>query len=197
MNKKFIVLIIAVVLIALFIGGYFLLKEEKISDAKRFKEEYSLVKDNNIFVYKTSEEIIHILEKGTGVVYLGFPECPWCQAYVPYLEQAAEEAEIKKIYYFNILIDRKNNTKDYQKIVSLLEKKLLADDEGNPRVFVPDVSIVKNGTILGHDNETSVVTKADGEPKDYWTEDRVTALIGKLKTSMIEISENICKTCEK
>ena len=45
--------------------------------------------------------IVKILEHGTGVVYLGFPECPWCQAYVPMLNEVADIEGLEKIYYFN------------------------------------------------------------------------------------------------
>lgn len=197
MNKKVLGLIIGIgVIILLGVGTYFLFfKKDRLSDAEKFKAEYSNVSDNNMFVYRTPEEIIHILEKGTGVVYMGFPECPWCQAYVPYLESAAREAGIEKIYYLNILSDRKNNTKDYQKIVSLLEDKLLSDDEGNPRVYVPDVTIVKEGVILAHDNETSTISSAEGTPKEYWTVDKVNSLKERLTSSMKEMMKNVCTTC--
>ena len=32
------------------------------------------------------------MENGTGVVYLGFPECPWCQAYVKYLNDVIKNS---------------------------------------------------------------------------------------------------------
>ena len=93
-------------------------KKETISDAI---EEYSKVDDDNLFVYRSIEEIIKILENGTGIVYLGFPECPWCQAYVPYLNEVAAKNEITKIYYYNILNDRKEETEEYKKILELLQ----------------------------------------------------------------------------
>lgn len=194
-KKTLIILISAIVVLGLAVGTYFLFFADKQTDSEKFKLEYSSVSENNPFVYKTSEEIIHILEKGTGVVYLGFPECPWCQAYVPFVEEAAKEAGIEKIYYLNILEDRKNNTKDYQKIVSLLGNYLLTNDEGNARVYVPDITIVKDGVILAHDNETSVVSEEDGTPAEYWTAERTSTLKTKLVTSMKEINQNVCTTC--
>ena len=66
------------------------------------------------------EEIINILEHGTGVVYLGFPECPWCTAYVPYLNEVAKANDVDKVYYYNILNDRKDNTDNYKKMIDIL-----------------------------------------------------------------------------
>lgn len=61
--------------------------KSNVTDAQRFKKEYANVRDDNVFIYKSTEEIINILEHGTGIVYLGFPECPWCQAYVKFLDE--------------------------------------------------------------------------------------------------------------
>ena len=81
--------------------------DNKLTDSEKFAKEYNLKDEDgkaldNVFVYRTPEQIINILEKGTGIVYLGFPECPWCTAYVPYLNEIAKEKEVEKIYYLNI-----------------------------------------------------------------------------------------------
>ena len=49
-------------------------------------------------------EIIKIMKNGTGVVYLGFPECPWCQSYVKMLNEVAKDVGIEKIYYYNVVL---------------------------------------------------------------------------------------------
>ena len=71
-------------------------------DGKKFAEEYTSVTKDNVFVYRSAEEIINILEHGTGVVYLGFPECPWCTAYVPYLNEVAKANDVDKVYYYKV-----------------------------------------------------------------------------------------------
>ena len=40
--------------------------------------------------YATVDEIIDVLDGGSGIVLLGFPECQWCNAYVPYLKDVAK-----------------------------------------------------------------------------------------------------------
>ena len=104
MKKKIIIVIGVVLVIALGVLGYLYLNKEKNTniDGKKFAEEYTSVTKDNVFVYRSAEEIINILEHGTGVVYLGFPECPWCTAYVPYLNEVAKANDVDKVYYYNI-----------------------------------------------------------------------------------------------
>lgn len=166
-------------------------EEELVSDSVKFSKEYSEVGENNVFEYKTVDETIKIFEAGTGVVYLGFPECPWCQRYVKYLNETANEVGLEKIYYFNILQDRKDNTEGYKKLLSLLDGYLLNDNEGNPRIFVPDVTVVVKGEIVGHDNETSMES---GSVDEYWTEEKIKNLKSRLK-DMLEKVVNSCNTC--
>ncbi len=183
------------VVIMLFITGCNNEKVEESSDATKFSKEYSGVEEDNIFVYKNIEEIIKILENGTGVVYLGFPECKWCVAYVPMLNDVAKKSGVEKINYFDIKEDRENNTDEYQQIVTLLKDHLGYDDEGNHRIYVPAVIVVVNGEIKGFDDETSFDTKGFDEPSEYWTNDAVENLENKLSTMMEELSTNACTSC--
>lgn len=172
-------------------------KKETISDAIKFKEEYSKVDDDNLFVYRSIEEIIKILENGTGIVYLGFPECPWCQAYVPYLNEVAAKNEITKIYYYNILNDRKEETEEYKKILELLQDYVEYDNEGNKRIYAPTVIFVSNGKIVGVDSETAKDTKGYKNPEEYWTDKRVKALKERLDKYSKLAKEVICSDCNK
>ena len=197
-NNKLMVL--AVILSAvLLVLTLFYKKEDIIKDNVKFSKEYSEVSKNNVFEYKTIDEIIKIMENGTGIVYLGFPECKWCQAYVKYLDNAAKEVGIEKIYYFNILEDRKNNTKEYQKIVSILNEFLQYDNEGNKRIYVPNVSFHIDGKVIGVDYETSLDTHNLNDPKEYWTEDEVKDLNDKLTELMTKIysKQTSCTDCNK
>lgn len=202
MKKKLIIIVSAIIIIGGGILLYFVLNnKDNENDNVRFAKEYadSQVGEDNVFVYKNIDEIINILKYGTGVVYLGFPECPWCQAYVKYLNETAKDANIEKIYYFNILEDRKNNTEKYQEIVSILGDNLQRDDEGNLKVFVPNVSFVVNGKIIGNDYETSLDTKGFEKPSDYWTEEEVSELENTLSGYMKEVYKALysCTDCNK
>lgn len=190
---------IVVLVLACSIGFYkvFTSIENKETDAEKFAREYSIDNDN-VFVYRTLEEINKILKNGTGIVYLGFPECPWCKAYVPYLNEVAKKAKLDKIYYFNILKDRKNNTDNYKKTVELLKDYLKYDDEGNKRIYVPAVIAVNKGKIVGFDDETSYDTKGYEKPEDYWKNEDLNGLKNRLSKMINDVSFDYCTTdCNK
>jgi len=190
MKKK--LLLIPIIFAFILIGCT---KEE--TDAEKFAKEYTQLTEDNYFVYRNSEEIIKILEYGTGVVYLGFPECPWCQAYVSMLNEVADIEGLEKIYYYNILEDRKNNTEEYKKMVSILSDYLQYDEEGNKRIYVPAVIVVSKGEIVGFDDETAYDTKGFDNPEDYWNEKEKSDLKTKLTDMLNIVIDNKCTDCNK
>ena len=192
MKKKILLPVIFLLTIFLTACG-----KETISDSKKFAEEYTKVPEYNVFVYRDSSEIIKILEHGTGVVYLGFPECPWCQAYVPTLNEIADTEGLDKIYYYNILNDRQNNTETYKKIVEILSEYLRYDEEGNKKVYVPAVISIVDGKIIGFDDESSYDTLGFENPEDYWTEERVNNLKLRLTEMISPVVDNKCSECNK
>ncbi len=186
-SKKNVYIIFGIIaVLILIISLSFLFKKDKMSDAERFAKEYDFTV-NNVFVYRSLDEINKILENGTGVVYLGFPECPWCKGYIPYLNEVAINEHLDKIYYFNILNDRKNNTSGYKKTVQLLNDYLKYDNEGNKRIYVPAVIAVNNGKIVGFDDESSFDTKGYETPEEYWKNEDLDGLKKRL-SDMIKAS---------
>ena len=157
-----------------------------MSDSAKFKSEYPRVAANNRFVYASDKEVLNIFDSGSGVVFLGFPQCPWCQHLSEYVDQAARAEGIAKIYYLNIRDARANNSEVYQKLVKKLEPYLDKDDNGKPRIFVPDVSIVKNGKIIGRYKEES--TGDDNiTPDKYWTSERIERTSSQLRGFMRQL----------
>ena len=200
MKKKNIIIIVASLLVLIILGMILVfintdIFKKKETDSEKFNKEYTGVDIENVFVYREIDEIINILEHGTGIVYLGFPECKWCQKYVKYLNDIAKETNMEKIYYYNILEDRTNNTKKYLKIVELLENYLQYDEEGNKRIYVPTVVAVKKGEIVGFDDETAWDTKGYSEPEEYWTVEEVNDLKDRLKEMMDIVNDNVCSDC--
>lgn len=194
--KKKLLITISILFVSLLFGCT---KEnlDNETDALKFAKEYTKLTSDNYFVYRDKEEIIKILEHGIGMVYIGFPECPWCQAYVPILNEVADIEGLEKIYYYNILEDRKNNTEEYKKIVNILEDYLRYDEEGNKRIYVPLVIAVVDGEIVGFDDETSYDTKGLDDPDDYWTEDELSDLKDRLTTMINQVIDNKCTDCNK
>lgn len=197
MNKKvkYIILGVLLLLIASLVVYFVFIKKDNNTDNIKFSKEYTSVSKENVFVYRSKDEIINILEHGTGIVYLGYPECPWCMAYVPLLNEIAKNEGIEKIYYYNIREDRKNNTEFYQKVVSILNDYLNYDEEGKKRIFVPNVTFVKEGKIIFNDNETSLIS--EGTPSEYWTEEKKTLFNEKFRKNINELLDDVCTSCNE
>lgn len=204
MKKKKLIILTVLLLAPILIAGCTKKTNSKKNasenvDSKNFRKEYQEVSKNNPFVYKDVDEIIKIMKNGTGVVYLGYPECPWCQAYVKYLNEVAKEVGIEKIYYCNTKKVKETSMDKYHYLINLLDGYLQYNDEGEQWIYVPNVSFHVEGKIIGNDYETSKDTHNLKEPKEYWTEEEVTDLKKKLKKYMKEIKEksNICTDCNK
>ena len=183
MNKKRIVIIVASLIVAILILITYKNQTRYTKDEIKFKKEYESInnkktegskkkalsitipKDSNI-KYIDSKEVIEILKNKTGVIYFGFPECPWCRNAIPVLINAAKCECIEQIYYFNALsirdikhlddngkiITDKKGTKDYYEIVKLLGDKLSSydglNDQSIKRLYFPTVVFVRNGEIV-------------------------------------------------
>lgn len=189
--KKNIVLVVAMV--ALMVIGIFGMNQKINNDGVKFKNEYETlngktndynkeylavkIDSDNPIVYATYEDVMNLLDDGTGIIYFGFPECPWCRNAVPVLLDAAKELSIDKIYYFNALdirdkkhLDEEGNivideegTEEYKKLVQRLYEVLPVydglNDETIKRLYFPTVVFVKDGNIIGL--HTSTVTSQE------------------------------------
>lgn len=113
---------------------------------------YQSLKDKN-HIYKVCQpkEIIELLNsKERAVIIFSFPECPWCQAAIPYLNEIAKEQNYDKIYYLNILKIREENSEEYLTIFNKIRY-----DIGNPeKINAPTVIVIDNGKVLGYHIDT-------------------------------------------
>jgi thiol-disulfide isomerase/thioredoxin len=168
--------------------------EEEVTDAVKFKEEYEElngttsssgkeypsvnIDSDNVIVYSSLEEVLDILDSGTGVIYLGYPTCPWCRNAVPVLLKASDNTSLDKIYYVNMtdvrdkmeldsnnsIVTTKEADKEYYELLEKLDDILLeytlTDDDGNEydtqekRVYVPTVLFVYNGKVVDYHFDT-------------------------------------------
>ena len=154
---------------------------EIASDAP-LHEQYTGLPEAKRFVKESGDEIVDRFNSGTGVIFLGFKECPWCQKTAPLINEAAQ-VEGANVYYVDIRQERENVTEAYQAIVSILSPHLPKDEEGNVRISTPDISIVKDGEIIWR-FKTEAVTEAEMTPQTYWTEDRQARAIEQFKDEM-------------
>ena len=199
MKKRYAIIFITVILLVVVLVLYYKSKDNKVinSDAIKFSSEYIEVGEDNVYKYKTIDEVVKILENGTGIIFFGFPECKWCQRYAVYLNESAKESDVENVYYLNILEDRTNNTEGYQKLVELLGDHLQYDKEGNLRIFVPNLTMVVNGNIIFNDYETSLDTDGKESPDEYWNFIKVNALKDRLEKNMLTVKEAVtfCSEC--
>ena len=155
----------------------------------KFISQYPKVTSGHKFVYAEPAEILDIIDGGDGVVFLGFPECPWCQQLVPIIQEAAQSEKIDKIYYLNIKESRANNDDVYQKLVTKLQDYLPKDDDGNPRISVPDVTVYRSGQIVGRFEQEAATDGEQVTPDTYWTSERKDRAVEQLREMMAMASE--------
>ncbi len=146
------------------------LSKSNLTDNERFTEEYG-ISSKNIFVYKTAEEILKMMNTGDAIIFMAFPENKWSSKYAELLNEVAMKNNIQEIYYYNFKQDRSSNNQNYQKIVSQLSSYLPVLDEEVMDIYAPTVVIVKDGNIIFYDDETSII-RGDTSVDDYWTVSR-------------------------
>lgn len=183
MKKRIIIVSIVLLLIVIGVLTAIIVSDNTITkDEKKFKKEYESfngkkslssgknypivnIPEKNGIIYSSSDEVIELLSEGTGIVYFGFPECPWCRSMIaPFIETVIEQDET--IHYFNALsirdvkeLDKDGNvktlqegTEKYYKILDLLGDKASTydglNDENIKRLYFPTVVFVKNGKIV-------------------------------------------------
>lgn len=161
-------------------------KNSNMPDNIRFSKDYTQVTEDNIYKYASKEEVLAAFESEKAVVFFGFPECKWCQAYVKLLNDIAKEYGVSEILYYNIKYDRSKNTKFYIQVQELTKEYLQEDEEGIPRMYVPDVYFIKDRKIIGHNNDTSMISKMELE--EYYTKENTEILENKLSNLFKEIS---------
>ena len=184
---------ISFVIIIAILGAYLIYKhfdnlEDDLPQTNKFASEYTLLDESNIFVYKNIDEIINILTNNTGVVFFCTKDSNWCQHYAYYLNETLKEYGIKEINYLDIKKDRQLNTSKYQKIVNLLSNNLYTDDLNNKNIFMPDLTFVKDGVIIAHNNDTSLIA-SEGTPEEYWNQENINNFKNILKEYVIMLNE--------
>jgi len=144
-------IIITFVFVAIIITLMVLFREElfkiksNVTDGEKFFQDYNKVSVDNVYKYVTAQEAIGLFKAEEAIIFFGFKECIWCQEYAPILNDYAKQNSIDTVYYVDIKQDRANNTEQYKQLIKLLDKYLSTDDNGNKRIYVPDVYFVKDG----------------------------------------------------
>lgn len=225
--KKLLVLMIPLLIL---LTGCF-----KTTDGEKFKEEYESlngttsvsdkgylevdVDKNNVMKYTSIDKIIDIIKNGTGVIYLGYPECPWCRNAVSALLEASDSTSIDTIYYLNMkdvrdrltldsdgnIITEKEGVKGYDELLaaldSILDDYTLTKEDGTTvtadekRVYVPLVVFVKNGKIVDYHIDT---VESQRDPYVALTKEEKNELINIYKEGILKVTgDSSCNEKEK
>lgn len=110
------------------------------------------------FVNTSFKEVVNMItEEKTGIVYIGFQECEWCQRAVPVLAEMSEETKTT-IYYLNL--DNEDLTSNsYKQFKALFSEQLSTDNDGEKVLLTPLVLAIKDGKVV--DSHTSLVKGFD------------------------------------
>lgn len=199
-QKILVGLIIFVFLVASSIVVYlYAIKKNVSSDAMLFKKEYESLNDkyyettktkylkvnidnSNLYIYKSDEEILDVIDSENALIYFGYAKCPYSRSMVTLLNDIAKEEAITKIYYVDIsnirdsyeVIDKTvakitNGTSSYYKLLDILDEYLsdyYITDESNEeyntgvkRLYAPTVIAVKDKKIVGFHEGTTTEAK--------------------------------------
>lgn len=117
-------------------------------------EYVSLEGEEHVFLDATFEEAYEMLENDTfsGIIYYGYPACPWCEEAVVEMNDAAKSLGLE-IYYVNKKSDFNILHPELEEKTALLLDKAYAlskDEEGKPHLYVPEVVVVKAGKVVDH-----------------------------------------------
>lgn len=123
--------------------------------------------EDHVFKNASDEEIINLLDNGTGAIYFGFPQCPWCRNAVPVMDEAAKSVHLDSITYLDVtdirdekhldgsgtIITDESGSDFYQQILAALGDNAPEyeglNDPTQRRIYVPLVVVVVDGDITG------------------------------------------------
>ena len=184
-NKLFMIIVTVLAAIVLVLNIQKVISNNSQTDDIKFKEEYEklngkknnqgkkhreiTIDSKNKMVYKTTEEVLDLIDKKKSfVLYFGFDTCPWCRSVVPTLASISKELN-QEVYYIDVKDIRdtfeldddnkpklvKKGSKDYSELLEKLEPVLedytLTDSDNNDikvgekRIYAPSIVSVIDG----------------------------------------------------
>lgn len=178
------------------------LNGKKDRNGKKYVE-VKVPEDNGV-VYTNVQEIESILNDGTGIIFLGTDELNYCRSIIEPLFSSKDSTDIDKIYYFDLagirdeksldgeeIIETHEGTKDYNKLLKLLDKYLPVydglNDDSIKRIYMPAVIFVIDGDII----HIEIIDNEEDENKILSSTER-NELAKTYMKYMAQVSSGVC-----
>ena len=188
---------------------------------QNFQEYKKLeISDNNPVKYADYDELLDIIKNKTGVIYLGFPTCPWCRSALPVLFDVLKDNNIERLYYKNILTVRDSYVVENGKLTYevdsdgneikgedgyfelldaldeyLTEYKISYEgklyETGEKRLYAPTVIFVRDGKVIGL-HESTVESQKSGY--DELTKEQYEELYSIYEDYILEMTKETCSS---
>lgn len=163
------------------LAGAALASEEPEETAASWREEYEalngetdedgrpwptvIIPEDLPVLFPTEEEALGLFRDGTGILYFGFPSCPWCRTLLPVLSEVLTEHPEITLFCRDLREDRdeyrldaggsprlvRKGTAFYGELLSLLGEWLGPyqglNDESLRRVYMPTLVFLRDGEI--------------------------------------------------
>ncbi len=218
--------ILLIIVLLLFVGGCFKEKENVVTDATKFKEEYESlngkttdagisyreisISEDNPFVYATASEIVEKIDNGEDfAVYFGFKSCPWCRSMLETLIKVAKDLKIGRIYYVDVL-----ELRDTYELKDGKPVKTKDGGEGYSELLDRLDSVLSDYTLTNAKGKSvstgekriyapNIVSVIDGKPEKLTTgisedqNDSYMELTDKMKQDMYDNIECVLSCLEK
>ena len=156
-------------------------KDNIKTDALRFQKDYEIKDQENIYEYTTLENILDIMENGTGIIFLGIPNEENSTLMGQIINEVSKEKSINKVLYYNHKDIRENKTEEYFTLLDHIYKNEEDIDKSLPNQIV---IVVKKGNVVGTYNYIEIENvKVNIEEKTSTIKNNVSNLIDKLKNS--------------
>ena len=163
---------------ALWKAGYEALNGEKNEAGKLYPTV--IIPEKLQVSFPTEEDVLGLFRDGTGILYFGFPECPWCRTLLPVLAEVLQEHPELRLYSYDLRADRdeyrsdengrvrqtREGTAFYSELLSLLDDWIGPyqglNDDSLKRIYMPTLVFLNDGVI-----QSVHINTVDGQKSGY------------------------------
>lgn len=143
------------------------------TSCESFQAEQSIQALADDFTPMTFDEAIAFFKEGeSGLLYFGFPDCPWCQEVLPLLSASAADHEVE-VHYVRTRDKNKDllyTPEQKEQIIPYLQDYMSDNDKGELTLFVPLIVEVKDGKVV--DGHQGTVDGHDAHERKMTDEER-------------------------